>query len=783
MEKVPVLFDFMPGRILQPRDHDFRSAPDLMTIKARGRSGIFSIQALGAASPLYRRCSIVPGSRRPWLPILLATWGGAACVPAQPPSVSLDGRSGVVAMRSGRLELTIETRAGLNPRRLRDSLTGRVYADLGYSWPAGQFPLLAAEPALADGIGGVSSVVFRANLRDLEIVQTFTSSAAEPGTIVETVELRNPSDQPLDTSTFACGFEKRLSDAAGFDPDVAAARFCNVPYRRHPETGELCDYSAEELLTKTSWYSTARSPIYNRRTSPIWGAEAWAWYLAGSTFLVSKYNSDAMEWSLLVPERKADGITLRFGGAGRWKLGDPERAAHLGPHGSFRFGETRYQVLDGDWRQAYARFRSLTESKGNRTPDHYNPPVHWNELYDNLLWGGKDGDQGDTPGNRQAHYRREDMAVEAEKAREIGCECLYLDPGWDTEFGSTIWASDRLGTEASFARWLKETYGLALALHTPLAPWNKSGTYPIGARRMNEDGSRAYDATGNISDLCLASEAYLDTKVARLKALCGQGAYFLMFDGSWFPGPCWDPAHGHAVPLTRQEHLDAILRIQQRVHQSYPNVVIEQHDPMLGPGTPRYVPTYFMHDKPGAFDELWGNEYMIEPLDDILSHRAFSLYYLNLAYSIPVYLHIRLNRDNANAVMFWWYASTCRHLGMGAKPADPAVWEAQKKAMRQYLALKRFYTQGTFYGLDETVHAHTLADIGECVIDCFNLDAQATNRRLVFRHSQIGLPRIKIRADGARLQDDGDEITLQVDLPAMAHRLVQVGPAEPPEHR
>ncbi len=754
-----------------------------MMITTRGRVGIFLTRSLAPGLPFSRPGSGALRWRRHGLSILFAIAGGAACAFAQPPSISVESGTGLVVVKSGRLELTVETRAGLNPRRLRDSLTGQVYADLGYSWPVGRFPLLSAAPALAEGTGGVSSVAFRAMLGNLEVVQTFASSAAEPGAIVETVELRNPSDRPLDTSKFACGFEKRLSDAAGLAPDVAAARFCNVPYRRHPETGELCDYSAEDLLAKPSWFSTARSPIYNRRTSHIWGAEAWAWYQGGSTLLVSKYNTDAMEWSLLVPERKADGVTLRFGGAGRWKLGDPEGAARLGPHGSFRFGETRYQVLDGDWRQAYAAFRALTERKGNRTPDHYNPPVHWNELYDNLLWGGKDGDQGDTPANRQAHYRRKDMAVEAEKAREIGCECLYLDPGWDTEFGSSLWASDRLGTEASFVRWLKETYGLALALHTPLAPWNKSSTYPIGATRMNEDGSRAYEETGNISDLCLASEAYIDAKIERLKALCAQGAYFLMFDGSWFQGPCWDPAHGHAIPLTHQEHLDAILRIQQGVHRSYPNVVIEQHDPMLGPGTPRYVPTYFMHDKPGAFDELWGNEYMIEPLDDILSRRAFSLYYLNLAYSIPVYLHIRLNRDNSNAVMFWWYASTCRHLGMGAKPADPAVWEAQKKAMRQYLALKRFYTQGTFYGLDETAHAHTLADIRECVLDCFNLDARPTTRRLVFRLAEIGLPRIKIRADGARLQDDGEEIALQVDLPAMAHRLVRIGPAAPPQPR
>ena len=47
-----------------------------------------------------------------------------------------------------------------------------------------------------------------------------------------------------------------------------------------------------------------------------------------------------------------------------------------------------------------------------------------------------------------------------------------------------------------------------------------------------------------------------------------------------------------------------------------------------------------MHGKPGAFDELWGFEYMLNALDDLASQRAFALYDFNLAYSIPVYLHL-----------------------------------------------------------------------------------------------------------------------------------------------
>ena len=153
-------------------------------------------------------------------------------------------------------------------------------------------------------------------------------------------------------------------------------------------------------------------------------------------------------------------------------MGDPEGASRLAPERSFTFGATRYQVLDGDWRQAYAAFRRFTASKGHVTPPNFNPPVHWNELYDNKLWWIADAG-GLTPENLKKYYQKKDMEVEADKAKEIGCGCLYLDPGWDTSFGSNIWGADRLGPQDEFVRWLKDKYGMTLALHTPLAPWSE----------------------------------------------------------------------------------------------------------------------------------------------------------------------------------------------------------------------------------------------------------------------------------------------------------------------
>jgi hypothetical protein len=691
-------------------------------------------------------------------------------VSAAPAAVNMTSGPDQFVLTSGRLQLVIKTRSPSNPCSLRDLKSGRVYADGDYAWPQCVHPQDGLFATMEDADGACRVAWTQDSVDSLNVKQEFWASPAEPDVITEQITLRNPTNKPIDeVAVFACGFTKKIHDGHAWLPGVAESHFCDIPYRRHPETGELCDWTVPELTTRKNWFSVNR--MHNRRETPIYGAEGWAWYQGGNTLLVSKHNPDSLEWSLLemIPSAAAkdSAKSLRFGGAGRWKLDDPEGAARLAPGASFTFGQTRYQVLDGDWRQAYAAFRRFTESKGHRVPSKFDPPVHWNELYDNPLWSVA----GDTVENRKKFYQRKDMTVEADKARDVGCQCLYLDPGWDTLFGSNIWGADRLGSEEDFVRWLKEKYGFPMALHTPLAPWSDAAGYPPEACRMDKAGHR-------LGELCVASSVYIDTKVARLKELCKHGAYFLMYDGSWFPGECWDKSHGHSLPLTHQEHLDAILKIQQQVHKAYPHVLIEQHDPMTGPGSVRYTPTYFMHAKPGAFDELWGYEYMNECMDDVISRRACSLYYVNLAYSIPIYLHFDLRKDNPQAMMFWWYASTCRHLGFGGKPADPAAWAAHKNAMKTYLSLKRFYSQGVFYGLDETVHCHTLPDLRRCVINCFNIDDKPVQKKVGFRLGEIGLPAGSVQIDGAPFRQSGDEVTLDLAIPARGHLLLKVRPSK-----
>ena len=77
---------------------------------------------------------------------------------------------------------------------------------------------------------------------------------------------------------------------------------------------------------------------------------------------------------------------------------------------------------------------------------------------------------------------------------------------------------------------------------------------------------------------------------------------------------------------------------------------------------------------------------------------------------MPIYLHVDLRSDNEHALILWWYASTCRHLGIGGTHENPMIAEAQRQAMKRYQKLARFFKRGEFYGANEEVHFHVLPD-------------------------------------------------------------------------
>jgi hypothetical protein len=284
--------------------------------------------------------------------------------------------------------------------------------------------------------------------------------------------------------------------------------------------------------------------------------------------------------------------------------------------------------------------------------------------------------------------------------------------------------------------------------------------------------------------LCGASVQYVEETRSRLEALARAGARFFMFDGTMHNGDCWDPEHGHRVPSGREEHVEATNKLARQIHAKYPDVLIEMHDQMVGGTRLRYVPTYYGQGRgrlaedavnSAGFDSVWAFELMWDPMTDLVGGHSIALYYYNLAYSLPLYLHIDLRKDNAQCLMFWWNASTCRHLGIGGTHPDPGVQKAQKEAMATYRRLQSFFKAGTFYGLDEMVHVHVHPTEPAAVINCFNLEEHAVNRRIELHPRKLGLEAMgPYQIKGATAQRAEERYIIDVEVPSYGHSLIEV---------
>jgi hypothetical protein len=219
-----------------------------------------------------------------------------------------------------------------------------------------------------------------------------------------------------------------------------------------------------------------------------------------------------------------------------------------------------------------------------------------------------------------------------------------------------------------------------------------------------------------------------------------------MFDGNAWPGECWHPDHGHSVPLTYTEHCAANVALARRIHAEYPDVIIEMHDAIVAGMRTRYTPVYYGYAhasgaQPASYDENWGFELMWQPMEELTTGRARALYYYNLACNVPVYLHVDLRGDNAHALVLWWYASTCRHLGIGGTHFNPQIAALHQAAMQRYRAYARFFKEGEFYGVRENFHVHVLRDEGAFVINLFNFSDQPQTVSGAVPFDLLGLPR------------------------------------------
>ena len=237
----------------------------------------------------------------------------------------------------------------MNARSLRDLKSGQVYADGDYSWPGGAFPSTKSIPVITEQKDGSRSVLFAGRLGSILVEQAFTAPVNEPGVILERVTIRNATASPVAAAEFKCGFAKRIREGPTWSEDAAGVRFYPVPYRRETN-GKMQEFPLREIAEHGMSYGGWAEPA---RQTPLWGAEGWVWGKGHSAFRLAKYNPAGMEWSLMESVKRGTETVVRFGGAGQWKHGHPEGSTRLDPGKSYSFGETRFQAVDGDWKQAY----------------------------------------------------------------------------------------------------------------------------------------------------------------------------------------------------------------------------------------------------------------------------------------------------------------------------------------------------------------------------------------------------------------------------------------------
>ena len=588
------------------------------------------------------------------------------------------------------------------------------------------------------------TLTIRGSLAGLDLEQRFHLPADQPY-LEETITLTSSSSEVIRLEEFEVGFLRRFASRPGqVLVNLQGDRVVALPFRRRPtdREGQLHDYSFKQFLTEAGevlrfnadedWEEEADFPghLPSRHRS----SEGWAWTHTNATFCVFKFNQDAVEFSVISPVLGAKGVSLRFGGACMVD-GLPACLLEIPPGRSIRLGLNRYQTVTGNYLPGLYALRSFLDECGCRFPTNYNPAVHWNELYDNQFYtvGTPGKPAGHVDNTRALLYTAAMMEAEAAKARDYSCEALYMDPGWDSNFGTLLWGEKWLGPRPDFIRRIHRDYGLGVSLHCALAAWMSDPLYCT-----NNPGVASYpestfrqDAAGKTltNSICIGSRQYLDLALNRMLENCADGVGFLMLDGDWYQGGCWNHDHGHPVPFRQEDQIAAIADLAQRIHAKYPAVVIEMHDPIAGGNAVRRTPVYYRYGLPGSFDDNWGFELMWQPMKDLRTGAARSLYYYNLGCNVPAYLHVDLRGDNEHALVLWWYASTCRHLGIGGTHPNPLIADLQMREMKRYRQWERFFKRGEFYGLNEEIHLHVLPAENAFVATVFNLSNEPRRLR------------------------------------------------------
>jgi len=535
------------------------------------------------------------------------------------------------------------------------------------------------------------------------------------------------------------GFKKALfRQFSGWNDHLDEYSLTSIPTRRFYRYGDdrkKESYSANELVFG-AWVDVSED-------MPGFCDEGWLWGNSKGGLLTCNYNPSQMEYSRFfrspnkLPGRGVEDVYIIFGGIFLYE-GNPESVTSLAPQESYSFGASRYAVYIGDYKEGYYLYRNHLDEKGHKFKEDYDPPVHWNELY-NLGWvSEKTGFF--VEGIDFELYTLEQLYEEAKLAKDIGAECLYVDPGWNTALGSEIWNKDRFGPLKEFSDTIHNKYGLKLALHLMMNFEGKDA--PDEWYLISKKGVKvACDPYINLYSLC-ANEHWIKEKTQRILELAKEGIDFFMFDFTDLSTfmvdniGCFNKDHGHEVPMRRQTHAENIFMVIQNVKKKYPHILIEAHDRGV---KPRH-PLYFQHNLPHSFDENWGFECMWNPMQDIISGRAIQLFEYNLAYSIPLYLHINENSDHISMLQFWYFASLARHLGIGGLNDKASLkYKALKNAMTLYQKIKPFLTRGRFFGISQDIHLHVNESEMNGVITAYNLSSRDKKVEIQIDEVKFGL--------------------------------------------
>ncbi len=667
--------------------------------------------------------------------------------------VSID--AGIVDIKIKDLEQNIVWADGTYQYELSEMINGqlKVFSSL-------ELPRLESQP---------DRIRIRGLIGGFEIEHDLLLAAESPF-LAEEMRIVNCKGERRNVKYFHTAFSKKITDKDGnIINDIINDHFQGVPflhrsdYKKTPQglpDNDSMDYTIGQLMEGNGFvFQTSEYTWEDPRRLPSrrFISEGWAWRHGKTTLGIFSFNQDNMIFSSLSCDD--DGL-LHFGGFLKEGL-NLSAMESFGPHSTINLGLNRFYPISGSYNQVAYKYRGMLDEMGCHFPAHYNPPVQWNELY-NI-------------GGDHKFYTIENLRKEAQKAIEHSCQALYLDPGWDTKFGSFLWDSARLGNFKDYVTRIENEYGLKTSLHTPMPPWTSNSNsdisdWPGASRRLIHVKDSLTSADKIVPakkgpQICMGSKQFQDEAEQRLLTLCQAGVSFLMFDGTWWNGPCEDPNHGHPIPYLYEDHIDACVEMARRVHLKYPNVLIEMHDMMNGGHWTRSTPVYYKYGLPGSYDENWGFELMWEPFKHLKDKTALAMYYYNLGCNVPIYLHINLGHDNINNIVLWWYASTARHLGIGGDCTDSLITKEHHKNMKIYLQFQDFFKRGDFYGINPEIHIHTLPEKKECVINIFNLNDSASVTKGSVGLEEIGLdPSLNYRANKNWISINKGKITVAKEM-------------------